>query len=139
MTNINELSFDKLVPTNSKYLTKNDVEDGIILTIKGFQYEDIEGDNGAEQKLIMYFQEDYPPMVVNRTNAQLLAIVTGAKASGEVIGKEIVVYNDPSISFGGKVTGGIRIKKVQAAPKRAAPASINVPLAGSDIDDDIPF
>jgi len=120
MSNINDMSFDQLVPTNSKYLKKEDVgDDGVILTIKGFEYEMVEGDNGDEKKLIMYFEENYNPMVVNRTNAQLIAVATGATKSGEAKGKEIVVYNDPTISFGGKVTGGIRIKKLAGAPKQA--------------------
>lgn len=137
MTNINEMSFDQLVPTNSKYLKKEDVgEDGVILTIKGFKYETIESDDGDEQKLIMYFEEDdYHPMVVNRTNAQLIAQATGAKNAGESRGKQVVVYNDPTIGFGGKVTGGIRVKKIAGAPKQARqnPADL------SDIESDTPF
>lgn len=136
--NINEMSFDQLVPTNSKYLKKEDVgEDGVILTIKGFKYETIEGDDGEEQKLIMYFEEeDYHPMVINRTNAQLISAATGAKNAGESRGKQIVVYNDPTIGFGGKVTGGIRIKKLAGAPKPAAKAN---PKDLSDIESDPPF
>jgi hypothetical protein len=132
--NINSMSFDQLVPSKSDYLKKDDVgEDGVILTIKGFKYETIEGDNGEEQKLAMYFmEEDYKPMVVNRTNAQLLSIATGAANAGDARGKQVVVYNDPTISFGGKVTGGLRIKKVAGAPKSAKPA------AAFD-EDDIPF
>ncbi len=123
MTDINSMSFDQLVPTNSKYLTKGDVgEDGLILTIKGFKEEIIEGDNGDESKIVMYFVEDINPMVVNRTNSQLIGIATGASNAGEARGKQIVVYNDPSISFGGKVTGGLRIKKIAGAPRSVAKA-----------------
>lgn len=132
--NINEMSFDQLVPTNSKYLKKEDVgEDGVILTIKGFKYETVEGDNGDEQKLIMYFHEKYNPMVVNRTNAQLLAIATGAANAGQAKDKEIVVYNDPTISFGNKVTGGLRIKKIAGQPRVADKRDL------SDLESDVPF
>jgi hypothetical protein len=135
MSNINEMSFEQLVPTNSKYLKKEEVgDDGVILTIKGFKQEMVEGDNGQdEQKLIMYFEENYNPMVINRTNAQLLAIATGAANAGEARGKEIIVYNDPTISFGNKVTGGIRIKKLAGAPKQASKAD---PRDLSDIESD---
>lgn len=112
MDNINDLSFDQLVPTNSKYLKKEDVgTDGVVLTIKGFKRETIEGDNGDEEKVVMYFEENYNPMVVNRTNSQLIGIATGATHAGEAKGKQIIIYNDPTISFGGKVTGGLRIRK----------------------------
>jgi hypothetical protein len=135
--NLNEMSFDQLVPTNSKYLKKEDVgDDGVILTIKGFKQEMVEGDNGDEQKLIMYFEENYNPMVVNRTNAQLLAIATGAANAGEARGKEIIVYNDPTISFGNKVTGGIRIKKLAGAPKSVQKTDVK---DLSDIESDEPF
>jgi hypothetical protein len=132
--NINEMSFDQLVPKDSNYLSKEDVgEDGVVLTIKGFKQETIKGDEGDEQKMVMYFEENYKPMIVNRTNAQLIGIATGAKNAGEARGKEIVVYCDPTIGFGGKVTGGIRIKKLAGAPKQADKRDL------SDIESDVPF
>lgn len=120
-TSINDLDFDSLVPSKSKYLAKGDVtEDGVILTIKGFRKEVIESDDGDEEKTVMYFEEDgYKGMVLNRTNAQLIPVATGAKTAGEARGKKIVVYNDPTVGFGGKITGGLRIKKVTGAPKSA--------------------
>lgn len=118
--NLNALSFDQLVPSNSKYLTKDDVgEDGVILTVKGFRHETIKGDEGEEDKVILHFVEDVKPMVLNRTNSQLIAVATGAKVAGDAVGKQIVVFNDPTVSFGGKVTGGLRIKKLAGAPKPA--------------------
>jgi len=121
MTDINAMTFDALVPSNSKYLSKGDVgEDGLILTIKGFRMETLKGDEGEEDKMVMHFVEDVKPMVVNRTNAQLIGIATGARNVGESKGKQIVVYNDPTVGFGGKVTGGLRIKRIAGAPKPAA-------------------
>ena len=139
MTDLNNLNFDQLVPTNSKYLAKNDVgDDGLVLTIKGFKTETIEGDHGDEQKVIMYFVEDIKPMVLNRTNSQLVGIATGATSAGEARGKQVVVYNDPSISFGGKVTGGIRIKKIAGAP-RVIPQKPAVENFDADFENDVPF
>ena len=134
MSSINDLSFDQLVPSNSNYLKKDDVgEDGLILTIKGFKSETIDGDDGKEDKVIMYFVEDMKPMVVNRTNSQLIGICTGAKNAGEARGKKIVVYNDPTISFAGKITGGLRIKKVAGEPKAAPKSDFE------DFKDDAPW
>jgi len=133
-TNINDLSFDQLVPSNSTYLSKDDVgEDGVVLTIKGFRNETIKGDDGEEVKMVMHFEENYKPMIVNRTNAQLIGIATGAANAGEARGKEIIVYNDPTVGFGGKITGGIRIRKLQGAPKQAAKAD---PQDLTDIESD---
>ena len=131
-TDLNSMTFDQLVPSKSKYLTKDDVgEDGLILTVKGFRMETLESDEGDEDKMVLHFVEDIKPMVLNRTNAQLIAVATGAKVAGDAKGKKIVVFNDPTVSFGGKITGGLRIKKVSGAPK-PAPTS-------TDPDDDIPF
>lgn len=131
MTDMNSMTFDQLVPSNSKYLGKGDVgEDGIVLTIKGFRTETLESDDGNEEKTVMHFIEDFKPMVLNRTNAQLVGVCTGARTAGEARGKQIVVFNDPTISFGGKITGGLRIKKVAGAPRAAAakdPVEADVP------------
>lgn len=122
MTDLNAMTFDQLVPSNSKYLGKGDVgEDGIVLTIKGFRTEVLESDDGNEEKTVMHFVEDMKPMVLNRTNSQLVGVCTGAKTAGEAKGRQIVVFNDPTISFGGKITGGLRIKKVTGQPKTAKP------------------
>lgn len=137
MTDINEMSFDELVPSQSKYLAKNDVgEDGLILTIRGFKQEVVKGDDGDEDKIVMYFAEDVKPMILNRTNAALLAGATGVAKAGEAKGKQIVVYNDMTVSFGGRVTGGLRIRRIQGQPKAAPRSAAHVP---PELDPDIPF
>lgn len=129
---LNSLSFDQLVPSESKYLRKEDVgEDGLTLTIKGFKFESIKGDDGDEDKVVMHFVENVKPMVLNRTNASLLKVITGCSTAGEARGKQVVVYNDPTVSFGGRVVGGLRLKKVPGQPKTAP--------KGVDFDDDVPF
>jgi len=135
---LNSLSFTQLVPTQSNYLKKDDVgEDGVILTIKGFAHETIKGDNGDETKVIMHFvEEGYKPMVLNSTNSVVLGKITGAATAGEARGKQVVVYDDPSVSFGGKVTGGLRLKKVQGAPSQ--PRQAQQP-ASDNFDNSPPF
>lgn len=141
MTDINSLTFDALVPTNSQYLAKSDVgEDGLLVTIKGFRQETIKSDDGEESKAVMHFVENVKPMIVNRTNSQLIQVATGAKTAGEARGKKIVVYNDPTVGFGGKITGGLRVRKVQGNPKSAAkPVDERNPPPADEFDDPIPF
>ena len=132
---LDNLSFDQLVPGGSKYLRQADVtEDGLVVTIKGFKVESVKGDDGDEDKTVMYFEEDLPPMILNRTNASLLSVCTGAKTAGEAKGKKITVYADPTVSFGGRVVGGLRIRKAPGAPKAAAPVRDGVPF-----NDEVPF
>lgn len=150
MQNINEMTFDELVPTNSKYLKQTDVgEAGVILTVRGFKQESMEADDGSkEDKIILYFMEpDYKPMVLNKTNAQLLALATGAKVAGDAKGKQVIIYADPSVGFGGKMTGGLRIKKYSTAapvaPRQSADTSVpsaNYGTSGMDnFESNIPF
>jgi hypothetical protein len=134
MANVNDLSFDELVPSQSKYLAKSDVgQNGRVLTIKGFRMEAIKSDDGDEDKMICHWVEtDAKPMVVNRTNAQLFSIATGVLKVGDAKGKKVLVYNDPTIQFGGRVTGGLRIKAVPAVQDRQ-------PGADDDFNDSVPF
>lgn len=128
---LNNLSFDSLVPSKSKYLSKDDVgEDGVNLTIKGFRREMVEGDAGDEEKTVLHFAEaGFKPMILNKTNSNRLGIATGCATAGEARGKVICVFNDPYVEFGGKVTGGLRIRK----------ATTSAPPPAPKLDDDIPF
>jgi hypothetical protein len=142
---LNAMSFDQLVPSKSRYLTKDDVgTSGLILTIALFKSEVIESDDGSEEKIVLHFAEDVKPMVLNRTNSALLAGATQAKTVGEARGKTIVVYNDPTIMFAGKVTGGLRIRSHSEEKPKPAPARPPQPAGISagrthDPDDGIPF
>ncbi len=126
-------SWDALVPSESKYLKKEDVgEDGVILTIRGFKREMLEADGKEEEKTVLYFVErEFRPMVLNITNKELLKMATGAASPAQARGKQIVVFADPSVGFAGKITGGLRIKKVPAPPATTP--------KDAAFDDDFPF
>jgi hypothetical protein len=133
--NINELS-------TSNYLKKEDVTPPIIVTISGLTHENLAKENEApEMKYVIQFSEAVKPMVLNLTNGKLIAMVTGEEDTDNWIGKKITLWNDPTVSFGDKMTGGIRVQlpqaPAQAAPAAQAPAQSENPAAG--IDDDIPF
>ena len=119
-------SLDDAVPRQSNYLTKEDVTPDILVTISHLSMEDIESDGKSERRTIMHFHGDTKPMVLNQTNKELLKAVTGEHTAGGIKNKKIVLFNDPTIMFGGRKTGGIRIR----AMKTAAPVQEH---------DDIPF
>jgi hypothetical protein len=54
------------------------------------------------------------------------------------IGKQVILYNDESIQFAGKVTGGLRFKRLKTAakPRPAAPVMED---EDATQDSDIPF
>jgi len=126
---------------DSKYLKQADVPDPVIVTLTKIGRINIakEGDP-PEEKWAARFREFDKPMLLNSTNIKLLEKACGSDDSDDWIGKEVILYTDDSVSFGGQVVGGLRIRKQQAAPARKQPTQ--APADGtpfSDMDDDIPF
>jgi hypothetical protein len=110
---------------SSRYLKKEDVGEGVLVTIKLIRKENVAMDGAEpEHKFVAYFEEFEKPMVLNSTNAQLIAKITGAEDNIEEIwpGHKVVLYNDPNITFAGKLTGGIRVR----APKQ--PTKTDLPF-----------
>ena len=110
-----DVSLDSLVPTQSLYLTKDDAgTSGLNVTIKGFSMETVGQGRDSDERCILHFEEDHKPMVVNKTNMNRIKHVTGAEMTGQARGKKINVFNDPMVEYGGKLTGGLRIRPVVA-------------------------
>ena len=127
---------------DSKYLKQSDAPDPVIVTVSKIGKINIakEG-NPPEEKWAVRFKEFNKPMLLNSTNIKLLEKACGSDDTDHWVGKEVVLYTDDSVSFGGQIVGGLRIRKHQAAPARKAatqaPLDDGRPL--SDMDDDIPF
>lgn len=98
----------------SKWMSKEDVEPPKTFTIESLIKEDVQGDGGLEEKNIMRFEErDSKPLILNGTNWDLLEQMFRSDDSDDWIGKAIELYNDPTVRFGNKVTGGIRARAPQ--------------------------
>lgn len=131
----------------SKFLRKEDVGAGALLTIREVYEENIAKDGApAEMKWCVAFDEVEKPMVLNSTNGQLIAKVTGSEESDAWVGHKVVLFHDPSISFSGKVVGGIRVRAPRgAAAAKPGPIAAKVievakPAAPQEPDDEtIPF
>ena len=134
------MTLDQAVPTESKFLKKDDVPSpqGADLTIEALGSAEMDDDGSKVNKVVIHWtNKQYKPMVLNKTNKELLKHFTGAETVGQLIGVVVNVYNDPTVSFGGKMTGGLRIRGVQAQ----APVTLS---SGEQIDpaarhDDIPY
>jgi hypothetical protein len=126
---------------DSKFLKKEDVDPPKLVTIRGFSQQNAGRDDAPEMKWTMSFIELSKPMVMNSTNLQLAAQALGSDDTDHWIGKQIVLYNDPSVQFQGKLIGGIRIRAPKKRPgTQAAPAPATVTAEADEaFDDDIPF
>jgi hypothetical protein len=112
MPSINDLK-------SSKFLKKDDVGAGKLVTIASVHQENVAKDGAdPEMKWCLSFNELDKPMVLNSTNAQVIGKITGIEDNIEIgwVGRQIVIYDDPNVSYAGKITGGIRCR----APKTVA-------------------
>lgn len=96
---------------NSKYLTQHDVEPPIVVTFHAYKEENVakEGER-PDPKYIFKFRELDKPLVMNFTNGSIVSSILGTEDFDQWMGKEVVLYRDPTVGFGGKITGGIRIR-----------------------------
>jgi len=137
----------------SKFLKKEDCGKGILLTIDRLEQMNVAmSDQPEELKHCLVFQEDVKPLVLNNTNAQLIAQITGSEETDDWHGHQVVLYTDPTVVNRGKVVGGIRARAPKKQPPRseppaAAPAPAPKPkpapapaaAAEEEEDDDVPF
>jgi hypothetical protein len=146
----------------SKFLKKEDVGPGVLVTIDHIEQANVAMAGEPEDlKYVLIFEEDLKPMVLNTVNARLIALHLGSEETDDWHGQQITLYSDPSIMYGGKMIGGIRVRpkpSLTAQPKRPAvkpaasvpatapvPAKTTVlpppPLVEEEVggDDDVPF
>ena len=146
-----DMSLDAAVPSKSKYLSKEDCDPPILAQIAYMTKDQIEADNGMEERAVLNFHGDLKPLILNNTNKELLKIIfPGIQTTGQLKNQSIVLYNDPTIMFGKKMVGGIRIRSAvpQApvappqygtmAPPPVAPPS-GTPFPNGDPNDNIPY
>lgn len=127
----------------SKFLKKEDAGEGKLLTIRSVKQYNVGRDDQPEMKWCAEFDEA-KPMVLNSTNLALIEKALGSDDSDDWVGKQIVVYNDENVSFGGQVTGGLRVdvnrtKRYHAKHEKPAPAKSAAAKHFDDFKDDIPF
>jgi len=102
--NVNDLK-------KSKYITKRDVDPPILVTIIGSKEANMALDGAdPDYQWTLLFKEIDKPLVVNPTNGQLIEAIMGSGNSDDWIGKQIVLYVDPTVSFRGRITGGVRCR-----------------------------
>ncbi len=109
-------------------MTRADVNPPILVTIKSIAQDNVAKESEpAEMKYCLTFTNHPKPMVLNNTNAQIIAMILKSEETDDWKGKQIVLYDDPNVSFGGKLVGGVRVRapRIKAA---AAPAPSPAPL-----------
>jgi hypothetical protein len=104
---------------STKFLTKELVGKGMLLTIKGW-HEDTVG-VPPEPKTCLDFEETDKPLVMNNTKFDVVAQICGSDEINEWNGYRIVCFLDPTIENRGKVVGGIGVRAPRIAPAPSPP------------------
>lgn len=137
----------EMLPSN--YLKQSDFPEDYVVTVRAIERKNIAMDGKpADYKWLAHYAEFEKPMVLNSTNIQLMSKACGSDDTDDWIGKQVIVYVDENVSFGGELVGGLRIRKhKQAAPVAPKPAGRPAASAGgpppghpaNGPDDDIPY
>lgn len=113
----------------SKYLRGSDMEDREIpATVSHVAMEDVAD---GEKKPVAHFKGATKGVVLNKTNWDRLAHISGSDDSDDWDGLRVILYTE-LVTFNGKTGPSIRIKK----PPQGTPQPVPV---GKALDDDIPF
>ncbi len=99
------MRFNDLFPSN--YLKKDDVTSPITTHIKAVNMAELDGDHGKESKPVISFQ-GCKDMVLNKGNGTVLYEAYGEPENWP--GKPVEIFVDPNVMFGGKRTGGLRLR-----------------------------
>lgn len=112
----------EMLPSN--YLKQSDFPEDYVVTVRSIERKNIAMDGKpADYKWLAHYAEFEKPMVLNSTNIQLMSKACGSDDTDDWIGKQVIVYVDENVSFGGELVGGLRIRKhKQAAPVTPKPA-----------------
>ncbi len=102
------------------YLKKEDVPGPVVYTVRTVGMEDV-GD--GEKKPVMHFNEVQQKLVINHINSSILTEIMQTEETTQWVGRPIELYVDPSIMFGAKRVGGLRVRAPtgQAAGPSYAP------------------
>ena len=119
------MNIDDYTKSESEYITKDDLPQPVKVKIAGASLIDLDN----EQKVVLFFVGKQKGLVCNKTNLRILAASFADSETDHWLGKEIVVYNDPSVMYAGKVVGGVRVKVEVKVPETPA----------EGFDDDVPF
>jgi hypothetical protein len=105
------------------------------VVIESVAIEELKTDDGKEKKLVAHFVGKDKGLVLNRTTCETLEAITGTDDYDHWVDTPVVLFVDPTVKFGPKTVGGIRIKST------ARPAPVAVPREDVEVvtDDAIPF
>ena len=111
---------------SSNYITKSDVDPPVRVTViepKPHKKNMAKDGQKPDVKLIVTLKEFSKEFVCNIVNFNRIELETGESDSDNWVGKQFNLWYDPSIEFGDKIVGGIRVLIPQPQVQVPAPVS----------------
>lgn len=100
----------------SSYLKAADIEGhSPIVTIASIQVEELGQDEAKEKKPVLYFEGKERGLVLNHTNANTIALITGSEETDQWVGKRIKLFVE-IVPFKGKAVKAIRVRNADPLP-----------------------
>ena len=102
---------------DAQYLKKEDLSDPVDTELLWVKEEKVTAPGkGIKTRLVAYFDGLSKGLVLNTANCEILAQITGTDDPNEWKDVAVQLYVDPDVKYGGKKTGGIRIRKPAPVP-----------------------
>ena len=103
------------------YLGKDDIDvTGQDITITEIKIEQVKDE---PRPVLISLTSGLKPWILNKTNINILSALFGTESTAWH-GKTINIYNDPTITFGGQVTGGLRVRMSPYTQVAGTPTAI---------------
>jgi hypothetical protein len=124
---------------DSKFFNRDDAEEAIVYTVSGTTEEDVAGAGAMKRdiRLCLSFEETAKLFPLNIKNGRAMMAMHGEMLS-DWQGKEVEVFFDADVEYGGKKTGGLRLRKPTGNAPKATPARKRKLGDLSDLDNDLP-
>jgi hypothetical protein len=104
-------SYKKFVG-NATYLKKEDLSEPVGTTLLWIKEERVTAPGkDTKTRLVAYLDGLSKALVMNTTNCDTLAEITGTDDYEKWADTPVQLYVDPDVKYGGKKTGGIRIRR----------------------------
>lgn len=98
--------------TNPNYLGAYAFDDGkdMIVQVKDVKPEMVQNQQGREEKLVLHFEGDVKPLILNSTNMKAIEKATGSAYLDEWVGKKLQLYVTMVSAFG-TTTDAVRVRE----------------------------
>ena len=112
------MNLNDMFPSN--YRTKDDFPNPRVLPMSKITRKEVWRKNGKQMATVLHFEGNVKPMVLNKTNAIVIARIYG-NDTNLWINKRIEVYYDPNVTLGRERVGGIRVRGAGVVPAKSTP------------------